>query len=502
MSNTVLNFADMGSFISKNLAGIFATGIVLSLSILLRSLRVGRASKLPPSPGGLPWIGQALEIPTTHSHLYYTELHKKLGDIYSLTAIGQKFVVLNTYEAAFEILGRHGAVHCDRPPNPYWTRFLGLENLITIMNVDQDWKEGRRLFQLVFNKESARASYSKGVAAQASRYVLASIEQVQDKDNKLDLALHKTILQSAYGLKLEDGDPILTNALQATEVASVSLLPTKHLVNLFPSLQHLPSWVPFQTWRIEAKEARKVLDPLTETPWQRFLANNSEGTASESVALRIIAEQNPANAHLLPILAGTNCASSRRATKILAGAETTLVVCRTFVLAMLLHPEVQRKAQEELDRVIGHERLPKIDDLSDLPYIDAVVKEVLRWQPVGPISVPRRTRKDDLYGDYLIPQGTIVVQNNWAISRDDRVYSNPDSFDPDRWLVADPPRDSRLWSFGMGRRICPGMAYAELAYTTFIMTLLSSVNVLPALDKDGREEYINPSVPTTGRLVK
>ncbi|KAF8314232.1 cytochrome P450 [Clavulina sp. PMI_390] len=310
--------------------------------------------------------------------------------------------------------------------------------------------------------------------------------------NRLDAALHKIILQSTYGFDSDDKDPILLNAVQATEVASVSLLPTKHLVNLFPILQHLPAWLPFQPWRIEAKRARKVLDPLNEAPWQRFLRNHVEGVANESVASRIFSEQTTENSHLLPTLAATN---------LMAGAETTLATCRTFLLAMLLHPKAQKKAQEELDRVVGHNRLPTIEDQPNLPYLDAVVKEVLRWRPVVPISVPTTPRRADLYGDYLIPSEVMVIQNTWAISRDENMYPDAESFNPDRWLVADPPRDSRLWCFGIGRRICPGMAYAEVVYTTLFMTLLATVDICPALDKAGKQQLVNPSVQTTGRIV-
>ncbi|KAF8314251.1 cytochrome P450 [Clavulina sp. PMI_390] len=483
----------MESSVPQDWSNALIAVLLITLAAMLRSLHVGKPWKLPPSPGGLPWIGQAFEIPKFHSYLYYTELHKKLGDIYSLTALGQKFIVLNTYEVAFEVLGRHGVVHCDRPPNPYRSHFLGLANLITIRNADQDWKEARRLIQLVFSKESCRTNYAKDVAAQARGYVLRGIECVQDQNNGLlDVALHKSILQSTYGIILDEEDPIVKNALLATEVASVSLLPTRYLVNLFPPLRYLPAWVPFQPWRAEAKEARKVLDPLTETPWQRFLVDNAAGKANDSVALSITSEQSSTNAHLLPTLASTN---------LIAGAETTLSVCRVFVLAMLLHPEVQSKAQQEVDRVIGHDRLPNIDDQPDLPYLDAVVKEVLRWRPVGPISVPTTPRKDDSYGEYLIPRGSIVIQNTWAISREENMYPNADSFNPERWLVANPPRHPHLWSFGIGRRICPGIAYAELTYTTFIMTLLATVNIIPALDKDGKEDYVDPNILTTGRLV-
>lgn len=80
---------------------------------------------------------------------------------------------------------------------------------------------------------------------------------------------------------------------------------------------------------------------------------------------------------------------------------------------MALYPEVQRKAQEEIERVLGLNCLPTISDRSLLPYINAVVKEVLRWQPVAPMAIPHMSDKDDTYGKYFIPKGSVILPNIW-----------------------------------------------------------------------------------------
>ena len=82
---------------------------------------------------------------------------------------------------------------------------------------------------------------------------------------------------------------------------------------------------------------------------------------------------------------------------------------------MLLYPEVQAKAQEELDRVVGPHRLPDFSDLPDLPYIHAVCKEVLRWQPAAPLGVPHCNIRDDEYRGMLIPKGSTIIANQWYV---------------------------------------------------------------------------------------
>ena len=82
---------------------------------------------------------------------------------------------------------------------------------------------------------------------------------------------------------------------------------------------------------------------------------------------------------------------------------------------MVLHPEVQARAQAELDAVVGRDRAPSFADRENLPYIRACVREALRWRMVGPLGVPRRTVADDVYEGYFIPKGAIVIENIWYV---------------------------------------------------------------------------------------
>ncbi|OJJ35401.1 hypothetical protein ASPWEDRAFT_40597, partial [Aspergillus wentii DTO 134E9] len=140
-----------------------------------------------------------------------------------------------------------------------------------------------------------------------------------------------------------------------------------------------------------------------------------------------------------------------------AGVETTVSALRVFIKASLLHPECVKKAQKELDEVVGPDRLPSFEDSSRLPYIHAMVEEVLRWQQVGPIGIPHATTADDEYMGYHIPKNTAVIPNNWAIAFDETTYPDPYAFKPERWFDESTPSMS---GFGYGRRICPGKQIA------------------------------------------
>ena len=123
---------------------------------------------------------------------------------------------------------------------------------------------------------------------------------------------------------------------------------------------------------------------------------------------------------------------------------------------MVLNPKAMKKAQEELDRVVGEGELPDFSHKDNLPYINGLVKEVLRWSSPLPIAVPNRAMRDNIYRGYLIPVGATVIQNVWAICRDPSIYPGPEIFNPDRFLkdgkidpLAFNPEDR---VFGAGRR--------------------------------------------------
>ncbi|THC93362.1 hypothetical protein EYZ11_007154 [Aspergillus tanneri] len=133
-------------------------------------------------------------------------------------------------------------------------------------------------------------------------------------------------------------------------------------------------------------------------------------------------------------------------------------------LAMILYPEAQEKAQEEIDRVVGTHRLPRFEDRDKLPYINALVKEILRWHPVGAIGFPHQVTEDDICEGYFIPKGAQVLPIVWSFTHDPDLYHDPMVFKPERFLAREnytPETNPEAFVFGFGRRICPGRILAD-----------------------------------------
>ena len=176
-----------------------------------------------------------------------------------------------------------------------------------------------------------------------------------------------------------------------------------------------------------------------------------------------------------------------------AGSETTSVTLLNLVLYLTAYPAVQKRAYEELLDVVGSKRAPTYNDISKLPYIRACIKEILRLNPVPLLGIKHYTDSDIKYKDHLIPAGTALLANTAFLHRDPARFSNPDAFQPERYLahtrssadyaaVSDPyARDH--FTFGAGRRICPGIRLAENTLHLTIANLLWAYELRPPLVK-------------------
>ncbi|KAK1226460.1 hypothetical protein PQX77_010544 [Marasmius sp. AFHP31] len=257
-------------------------------------------------------------------------------------------------------------------------------------------------------------------------------------------------------------------------------------VDYLPILRYIPTWVPGASFKRKAHEWFANNKEVKEKPWDWVIQGEAAGIADSSFCTR--------TAERLGVIMGEgsetedmikNCAFSAYA----AGVETSVSVLTTFILAMTLHPEVQARAQKEIDSVLGPGGLPDFNDRDSLPYINAIVAEVLRWRPSLPLSVPHRAVNDDVYAGYHIPAGATVVGNVWAIMHDENLYgSDVQSFNPDRFMRTDgknPPFPNQI--FGFGRRICPGQDFAMNSLYLTISNILASYTIAKPLDENGNE---------------
>lgn len=163
---------------------------------------------------------------------------------------------------------------------------------------------------------------------------------------------------------------------------------------------------------------------------------------------------------------------------IFRGTDTVAILLEWILARMVLHPEIQSKAQAEIISVVGNSRPVQDSDIPSLPYLQAIVKETLRIHPPGPLLSWARLAVRDVYvGDNFVPAGTTAMVNMWAITHDPRVWAEPEKFKPERFIEEDISimgSDLRLAPFGSGRRVCPGKAMGLATVNLWLAQLLQS----------------------------
>ncbi|KAG9315905.1 cytochrome P450 [Chiua virens] len=278
------------------------------------------------------------------------------------------------------------------------------------------------------------------------------------------------------------------------------------IIGAFPILSKLPSWFPGISFKQKLAFARESVREYLEKPFEHALKQVENGGPSPSMiydALRKL-DEGGAEAGDTTWMKGLKEAM---ATGFLAASETSNSVILTFFLMMIVFPAAQKKAQAQIDAVVGKGRLPRFEDRPLLPYVDALIREVLRYRPIAPLSVPHASVNDDIYEGYHIPKGivhssfitehrskefpgAIILPNVWAMSRNEAKYPDANNFIPERFLNEDgslKPSDTDGIAFGFGRRQCVGRHFADNSVWSIVSKVLATFNILRPVDENGLE---------------
>jgi fumagillin biosynthesis cytochrome P450 monooxygenase len=307
------------------------------------------------------------------------------------------------------------------------------------------------------------------------------------------------ILKIAYGYSPEQKgvDPLITMIETMMKNFSEAFVPLSWAVDIFPLLQYLPSWVPGTTYHETARVWRNINDAVINVPFAFVKQQMAEKIARPSYVSRHIEKIIEIEKNLS--IDDEDTIKQSASNLYAGGSDTTVSSLSAFVLAMIKFPDVQRKAQAEIDALTGSERLPLLSDREKLPYVDGLVKEVLRWFPIAPMGAAHLVDEDTELRGYLIPKGANVLPAVRWFLHDPAVYLNPESFNPDRHLSPRNEPDPRDLIFGFGRRVCPGRHLAEAGLFITIARLLATFEVHRAADGLGRP--IEPQILSNPGLI-
>ncbi|KAJ3711064.1 cytochrome P450 [Lentinula raphanica] len=465
---------------------------------VIRSIHL--RSKLPPGPSGLPILGNVLQLPRSQTWLIFDQWTKRYGPIFYLNIAGQDTIVLGTHKAATDLLDRRANAYSDRPefvvPNILTGGMLWI-----LAQADEFWRRQRRGAHEALSPQAAKEyfPYQETESIILVYQLLTEPENFLEHFQRVSTSLTLSII---YGWSpvLDSNHPTILRIDLFNRHIIKSFTPGNFWVEFkyFNWMKYLPAWM--CSWRRDAEKRFErdsaMLEGLSADVRKRMEA----GDEPTSVAGKLL--QDSENSFE---------ATWNSATIYTAGSETTAGQLAWFMQAMILYPEVQLRAHEELDRVVGSFRLPTFDDYEHLPYIRAMVKELLRWRPAAPLGLAHRLNQDDYYEGYFLPKDTICFPNIWSMHHDAKLYGDDvEHFNPSRFINSDgrvessieDTKDEGHFSFGFGKRVCVGRHVANNSMFINIACLLWAFSITAELDSEGNPKLPDPSRSIEGLTIR
>ncbi|KZP12803.1 cytochrome P450 [Athelia psychrophila] len=455
-------------------------------------------------PGPKPSWPFGNEIPSNRQWLKFDEWRRRYGDVVRITVMGQPAVILGSFKAANDLLDSRGtrSIYSDRPSAAMAGELVGWARGMGYSPYNNRFREFRRTFNHSIGPKACQRTEFMAMEETENKKFLRNV--LDDPERFFEHARQSTgslLLRLAYGYSVETkDDPFVKIAEDAMLGFSQASEPGAFWVDSFPLLKYVPSWVPGAGFKKVAYRMRQDLERLYSVPYDFVKSEMSKGTALPSFTSTFLEEKMETPDAKEEEFIKAACASLYSDGK----PPPTPSSVTSFILAMTLNPAVQARAHAELDALIGKDvRLPTFTDRQYLPYVNAIVKEVLRWNPSVPLGLPHVCTEEDMYEGYQIDEGTTVWANIWSILHDELIYPEPSEFRPERYLGEDGQlraleraEDPAQIAFGFGRRICPGMSLADNSVFLAVSTLLYIFNISKAKDADG--EDITPAIEYDG----
>ncbi|KAL1948477.1 hypothetical protein VTO73DRAFT_12552 [Trametes versicolor] len=456
--------------------------------VVILTLAVRRAlsqNAFPPGPKPVPLFGNLFQLSQQQEWLQFTSWGQIYGDVVTMRIFNKPIILLNSAQAIVDLFEARSAIYSNRPHLTMAADLMGWGETVVLMPYNERFKNYRRLLKVGLNTQVTR-EYWPLMEKEIAREMVWLLDTPDAYVQHFRRTAGTVALKIAYGYQNENNEfkQIVKDTEDALRMFAIAALPGVFLVDTLPFLRFLPPWFPGAGFRKLGMRTQKLIKAMIDTPFGMVKRQVDAGTAPRSFTSDLLnepPEERSTDEDIKWVAAGLYAGQS----------DTTVAALSTFLLCMMLFPDVQRKAQWEIDAVVGGDRLPRIEDRDQLPYVGAVLKEVLRWRPVVPM-VSHSVTQDDVYRNWHIPAGTALVANIWAALHDPTRYNDPDTFRPERFLPPENAPDSAGFAFGFGRRACPGEAVAHASLFCTLASILAVFDVAMPVGEDG--EPVRPKM--------
>ncbi|RDX68442.1 Cytochrome P450 83B1, partial [Mucuna pruriens] len=436
-----------------------------------------RTYKNPPrphGPRGLPIIGNLHQLDNSILHLQLWQLSKKYGPLFSLQLGLRPAIVVSSPKLAKEVMKNHDLECCGRP------KLLGQQKLsyngldISLSTYGDYWREIRKLCVVHVLNSKRVSSFSsirhfevKQMMKKISTH--ASSSKVTNLDEALISLTSAIICRTAFGKRYED---------EGTERSRFH-----GLINEYEAIMgafFVSDYVPFLGWvdRLMGLHTRlekcfKELDEFSQEVIEEHVDPNRKTSPEEEDIIDVLLQLQKHRSFFTDLT--TDHIKAVFMDLLIAGTNTTAATTVWAMTALVKHPRVMKKVQEEIRNLGGKKDFLDEDDIQKFPYFKAVIKETMRLYPPVPLLLPRETNKKCIIDGYEIAAKTIIYVNAWAIHKDPETWKDPEEFLPERFLgstIDFRGQDFELIPFGAGRRSCPGMLMAIASLDLILANLL------------------------------
>ncbi|KAK9119884.1 hypothetical protein Scep_017977 [Stephania cephalantha] len=434
-------------------------------------------SNLPPSPPKFPAIGNIHQLGTL-IHRSLRDLSHKYGPIMLLHLGAVPVVVVSSGDIAREILKEQDVNFANRPFTTAANELLYGCTDVGFSPYGEHWRKLRKIC-VIDLLSTKRVQSFKFVREEEILCLLEKIKAAGMKKSPVNLskqffALSNNIItRCALGKKYDEKDKFMELTKQVSE-----LLQAFSFGDFFPSLKR----VDLLTGLLKRlKRTSHGLDAFFEQVIEEHIRerkhnNDYLNKKSDCVDLLLKLQNNNQDINLTRVNIKALIQDL-----FLAGNDTTTTTLEWTMAELVRHPDIMKKAQEEVRRVVGHNNKTKVEqeDIQQMDYFKCIIKETLRLHPALPTLLPHQSLKDSTVGGYHIPANTRVMINAWAIQRDPKVWSNAEEFIPERFMDNTTDfkgQDYDFIPFGSGRRMCPGITFAISIVELAIANLLYLFN--------------------------
>ncbi|KAL5591178.1 hypothetical protein FOVSG1_010067 [Fusarium oxysporum f. sp. vasinfectum] len=475
---------------------ISLTFLVLGLCVLTyRILQIGkRDPRMPKGPPTVPILGNAHQLPTSGLYRKMREWAETYGPVFSLKVGPSNIIVLCDRKAIHKLLVERGSIYSDRPPS-YVGGLLTQGDHLALEQMDVTWREKRKIISHNFSPKNLDENHFRVQEAEATVLMNNLCTDPANFYNDVRRYTASVVTSIVYGFRASTSESFWSKGVyNVMDKWTAAMEPGANPpVDVFTFLQYVPPSLAF--WKRRAIDAGATMDGTWGEARERVEKRRALGERRKCIMDTLLDDYEKKG---WPASMRQHAFTNLMGEMIEGGADTTAAQLLTLILAFALHPGVQEKARREIDEVCGTSRSPRWDDFKEMPYINCIIKEGMRWRPVAVTALPHKVRQDDEYEGMLIPKDSTIFIPTWAIHHTESIYEDPESFNPDRYLnhpklandyAGSPDWDTRdHYNYGAGRRICPGIHLAERNMWRIASKLLWAF------------EFAEPTDPKTGEV--